>query len=261
MSVDKRPIAIGARLEKSRLINTIGFKPNFDDYSPDKRRLIGNASRIYYPTAFYADLFNAMGKSTFPSFHTYKFAQDKIRQSAVFRMTGIPHPRTRVFYGPRQKKQILDYFSFPFVAKKARGSSRGSHVFLIHDKTDLDNYLEAISPAYIQEYIPVKKDIRVIVIGRSVALAYWRVAVSRDFRTNISRGGRIVFDPVPEQALNLALETAAACGWDDVGIDIVAHENRFHVLEGNMKYGTMGFKEAGISYKHLLTDLIVNNQV
>ncbi len=253
-------VAIGARLRRCSRIDTLGFRPNFLDYTPDQRQKILSAPRILYPTAFYAGLFNAMGKPTFPSFHTYTFAMDKIRQTAMFQMQGIPHPRTRFFYGPRQKQAIPSCFSFPFIAKIPRGSARGNGVFLIRNPADLAVYLARKDPAYIQEYLPLDRDIRVIIIGKSVALAYWRVALTGRFKTNVSQGGEICFDPVPPAALELALSTAEKCGWDDVGIDIVESRGRFMVLEGNMKYGTKGFQKAGIDYRQLLCDKILNGE-
>lgn len=256
-----RPIFIGSRLAKDPLVNTVGFKPNFQDYSSKEQAMIIGSEKIYYPTAFYADLFNAMGKKTFPSFHTYKFALDKIKQTAIFKLQGIPHPRTRVFYGKKQKQTILSYFDFPFIAKKATGSARGVHVFLIKTREDLDAYLKSGGPAYIQEYLPIKRDMRLIVIGKKIRLAYWRIAPFDSFKTNLSQGGEISFDPIPEQACELALLTAKKCGWDDVGIDIIQHEGNYFVLEGNMKYGTKGFKKAGIDYKNLLSDLIHTGEI
>ncbi|MCF8090992.1 MAG: ATP-grasp domain-containing protein [Desulfotignum sp.] len=258
---DGRPVAIGARLKHCPRIDTLGFRPNFFDYSIQERQALLSARRILYPTAFYAGLFNTMGKPTFPSFHTYTFAMDKIRQTAMFQMLGIPHPDTRVFYGPRQKKKILKQFSFPFIAKIPRGSARGQGVFLIKNQTDLSEYLAKKNPAYIQEYLPADRDMRIIVIGKKVALAYWRIACKNQFKTNLSQGGTICFDPLPEAALDLALLTAKKCTWDDVGIDIVMSNGRFLVLEGNMKYGTKGFQKAGINYKQLLCDMILNNEV
>ncbi|WDP89428.1 MAG: RimK family alpha-L-glutamate ligase [Desulfobacter sp.] len=256
-----RPLAIGARLKACPGIRTIGFRPNFRDYSPAERKQIMAAEKIYYPTAFYADLFNAMGKPTFPSFHTYKFAQDKIRQTAAFNMLGIPHPRTQIFYGPKQKKQILSYFSFPFVAKIGRGSARGNGVFLIKTQEDLDTYLSRKGPAYIQEYLPIERDMRLVVIGRAVRLAFWRTAAPAEFRTNVSQGAGISFDPLPPAVNDLALSTAAKCGWDDVGLDIAEVNGRYYVLEGNMKYGTKGFQQAGINYKELVADLICRGEL
>ncbi len=259
--MNTKPIALGARLKQFSGINTIGFKPDFRDYSPKERELILKAEKIYYPTAFYADLFNAMGKKTFPSFHTYKFALDKIKQTAAFKMLGIAHPETRVFYGRKQKQTISDYFDFPFIAKKPRNSARGDEIYLIENKAQLDKYLEKGWPAYIQEYLPVDRDMRIIIIGRKIRLAYFRAALPGNFRTNLAQGGRIVFDPVPEKACRLALLTASQCGWDDVGIDIIEHDGRFYVLEANMKYGTKGFEKAGINYKKMLADLIIQGRI
>lgn len=258
---DNRPVALGARLEKYPQINTLGFNPNFEDYTIDERRQILNAHKIYYPTAFYADFFNVMGKETFPSYHTYKFAMDKIRQTAVFKLLSIPHPRTRVFYGKKQKKKIMDYFNYPFIAKKPVGSSKGNHVFLIQNVHELTGYLTTGGPAYIQEYFPIEQDMRIIIIGKKVRLAYFRKAGPDQFKTNISQGGTIDLSPLPPKALELALMTALKCGWDDTGIDIIEHRNRFYVVEANMKYGTKGFKKAGINYKKMLGDLIATGQV
>ena len=259
--ISPAPIAIGARLIKSPNINTLGLKPNFSDYSEIERETILNAVKIYFPTSFYADLFNTMGKETFPSFHTYKFVQDKIRQTAVFKMLNIPHPETRTFYGKKQKNSILNYFRFPFIAKKARGSSKGRDVYLIENTSDLSEYLQHNKPAYIQEYIPVDRDIRVVIIGDKIRTAYFRKSGNNDFRTNVSQGGTILFDPVPEQALKLALDAAKKCGWNDVGIDIIKKNNDFLIIEANMKYGTQGFKAAGVDYKKMLEKLILTKEI
>jgi ribosomal protein S6--L-glutamate ligase len=258
------PIAIGARLKKHKTIQTLGFKPNFNDYSARDQKLIIESKKIYYPTAFYADLFNAMGKQTFPSFHTYKFAQDKINQTAIFNMLKIPHPETRTFYGKKQKALIKDFFAFPFIAKKPRGSAKGNDIHLIKNDADLDCYLSnkgPAGPAYIQKYYPINRDMRIIIIGKKIRLSYWRIAPQDSFKTNISQGGQIDFSPLPQKALDLALMTAKKCCWDDVGIDIIEHDQCFYVLEGNMKYGTKGFQKANIDYKKMLADLIINNEV
>jgi ribosomal protein S6--L-glutamate ligase len=250
------PIAIGARLIKSPHINTLGLKPNFSDYSKEERHLIQKTKKIYFPTAFYADLFNTMGKKTFPSYNTYKFVQDKIKQTAIFKMLNIPHPETRTFYGKIQKSTILDYFKFPFIAKKARGSSKGRDVYLINTVEELSEYLSKNNPAYIQEYIRIDKDIRVVIIGEKIKISYFRESGENEFRTNVATGGKIKFDPVPKKALNLALDTAKKCGWDDVGIDIIYQNNQFYVIEGNMKYGKAGFEAADIDYIKMMEEMI-----
>ena len=259
--MSRKVIALEGRLRNCKNVRTLGVRPNFSDYSSREAELIRKADKIYYPTAFYADLFDAMGKATFPSYHTYKCVQDKIKQTALFELLDLPHPRTRVFYGKRQKKSILDHFSFPFIAKIPRGSALGRGVYLIHNEKELRNYLELTGPAYVQAYLPIDRDIRVVVIGRRIVHAYWRVTPPDEFRSNVAVGGQISLKAVPEKARDLALQVARSCCWDDVGIDICEHKGRFYVLEANMKYGKQGFREAGLDYDKLMESMIANEEI
>jgi len=261
MTSHRHVVALEARLKGCKNVTTLGARPNISDYSRREMSLIRDADKIYYPTTFYADLFDIMGKATFPSYHTYKCVQDKIKQTALFNMLGIPQPKTRVFYGPRQKRSILDYFKFPFIGKIPRGSARGAGVYLIKNRNDLEAYCNAVSPAYIQEFVAADRDIRAVVIGRKIVHAYWRVAPSGEFRSNVSLGATISLDPIPDKALELALYTARQSRWNDVGIDICRHDNGFCVLEANMKYGKEGFRAAGIDYKRLMEKLIENGDI
>jgi len=242
MSKKQKVIALENRLKGCRNVLTLGVRPNFSDYSPEEAALIRAAAKIYYPTTFYADLFNSAGKATFPSYHTYKCVQDKIKQTALFELLQISHPRTRVFYGSHQKSKIPDYFKFPFIAKIARGSAMGRGVFLIQNRQELQAYTREAAVAYIQEYFPIDRDIRVVVIGNRIVHAYWRIARPGEFRSNLAAGATISLEKVPSEALDLALVCAGKCGWDDVGIDICWVDGRGYVLEANMKYGKEGFR-------------------
>ncbi len=257
----KRIIAFGGRLRGSPLVHTLGVRPDFFDYDDNERAMIRDAPGIYFPSAHYAELFRVIGKKTFPNFNTYQFAQDKIKQTALFQLAGISHPRTRVFYGKRQKTVIPDYFSLPLIAKVPRGSASGRGVYLIRSTDELERYCQNSEPAYIQEYLPIDRDMRIVLVGYKIVLAYWRLAACGEFRSNISAGGRIELGPVPREALDLALHTARTCQWDDVGLDICEYKGTFYVLEGNMKYGREGFKQAGIDYKQLLLDMICIGEI
>lgn len=254
-------IALESRLRHCPRITTLGVRPNFMDYSPDERQLICRAAKIYYPSSFYADLLDTLGIRTFPSYNTYKFAQDKIKQTALFQMAGIPHPSTHVFYGPHQKEAIIGTFELPLIAKIPRGSALGSGVFLIRTPEELNHYCQKVSPAYIQEYLPVERDIRVVTIGGKAIHSYWRIAPFGDHRCNVARGADIDLSPVPPAAIELAETTARICSWDDVGLDICRHRGGFYVLEANMKYGRQGFRRAGIDYFKLMEQLITNGEI
>jgi ribosomal protein S6--L-glutamate ligase len=254
-------VALESRLRECRNVLTLGVKANLSDYSGRERDLILSSPRIYYPTAFYAEVFSAMGKPIFPSVHTYRFAQDKIRQTALFGMAGIPHPKTRIYYGKRQYHRIPADFAFPLIGKIPRGSARGRGVFLIRDTEELDRYLTVSPVAYIQEYLSLDRDIRVVVIGDRPVHAYWRIAPPGDFRTNVAIGARISLDPVPPAALDLAVHTARSCGWNDVGLDICFGNGTYLVLEANMKYGKEGFHAAGLHYPAILEEMIEHGDI
>ncbi len=254
-------VALEARLAKCRNVITLGVKPNWNDYSPGQRKMIMEAGRIYYPSRFYAELFHTLGLKTFPSVYNYRCAQDKIAQTSLFQLAGIRHPFTRAFYGKRQQESILDHFDLPLVAKEARGSAMGRGVFLIRNLRQLRWYCQNRHVAYIQEYLPVDRDLRVVVIGSKVVLAYWRIAALGEFRSNVARGAQISFDNVPASALELALEVARTCHWDDVGIDLCFYKDRFYVIEANMKYGRQGFIQAGLDYHQLMEGLIRDGSI
>lgn len=256
MKFSRTIISLENRLKNCRNVRTLGVKPQFSDYSPEERQAILEAPTVYYPSSWYAELFDTMGKPTFPSHHTYRFAQDKIKQSALFDLISIPHPRTRIFYGPRQHQFIRDHFAFPFLAKMPRGSARGAGVYLIHDEKALSEYLSKCRIAYIQEYLPIDRDIRVVVVANRLLHAYWRIAPPGEFRSNVSAGGGISLEPVPRQAIDLALQTASRCHFDDVGIDICRKGEGFVVIEINVKYGKEGFLKAGLNYSEIMENLI-----
>jgi ribosomal protein S6--L-glutamate ligase len=254
--VKPKNIALENRLRQCKNITTLGLCTNLSDYEDWQLDLIRTADVIYFPTAFYADIFDTAGKRTFPSYHTYKYAQDKIKQTALFDLLGIPHPRTRVFYGNRQKSTILKHFSFPFVGKIPRGSALGRGVYLIRNTTELAEFVQLGSPAYIQEYLPVHRDLRVIVIGSRPVHAYWRIAKNNEFRTNVSQGATISFANIPQEGIDFAVRIARICRLDDVGLDLYYHRGQFGVFELNLKYGKEGFKQAGIDYYEMMDELI-----
>ena len=126
-------IALGSRLQGVPEVITLGVKPNFLDYTSRERDLILSSERILFPTLNYAQFLTTMGKKIFPSLETYLYADEKIKQTTLFYMLGIPHPGTRIYYHLHHQ-DILQDFNFPFVGKFPRNSARGRGVFLIHQQ-------------------------------------------------------------------------------------------------------------------------------
>ncbi|MBW1721732.1 MAG: RimK family alpha-L-glutamate ligase [Deltaproteobacteria bacterium] len=253
-------VALGNRLKGVPEVITLGLKPNFHDYSSRERSLIFRSPLILYPTLNYAQFFSTIGKRIFPSLENHLYADEKIKQTTLFYMLGLPHPRTRIYYGS-QCREILKDFSPPFIAKLPRASSRGMGVFFIEGIKDLEAYLDRTRVAYIQEYIPHERDLRVILINGDPVLAYWRYSPSGGFKTNVSQGGRISFESVPDQALELARKAAQLCNFDDVGLDLILHENRWYLIEANMKYGLKGAEKKGMKIRDIIRKKLLSGEI
>lgn len=246
-----RYVAFGSRLLGVPEVETLGVRPNFHDYSSEEQERIHCSRAILYPTLIYAQLFTTMEKNIFPSVETYLYADEKMKQTCLFNILAIPHPRTR-FYLPREFARIEKDFSFPFIAKIPRASARGRGVFKIDNPGELEQYLAKTKIAYIQEFIPHERDLRVILINHEPILAYWRCRAPDDFRTNLYQGGTLDFGDIPSDALVLAEEFARRCKFNDVGLDLLFHKGKWLLLEANMQYGREGFAHKNMVLKEVI---------
>lgn len=249
-------IAIGRRLEGIPEVLTLGVKANYMDYTPNERKLMESADLILYPTLNFAQFFTTMGKKIFPSLETHLYADEKIKQTTLYYMMGISHPRTR-FYYRRHHGDILRNFMFPFVAKLPRASSQGRGVYLINNSDELEQYLHLTPVAYIQEYLPHDRDLRVILIDYQPILAYWRKSPPGNFRTNIFQGGTIHFEDIPHEVLAMAQDMARKCHFDDVGLDFIQNHGKWYLIEANMKYGRKALRSKGMDLKAIIRDRVL----
>jgi ribosomal protein S6--L-glutamate ligase len=257
MSVAKitppRFISLGKRMRKSR-IRCLGIKPNWIDYPEEAQREILTAEKVFYPGPVYGKIFEAAGLNVFPR-NYYHFLGNKIAQTDLFNLLGISHPRTGIYYGRNRFQRIESDFPYPLVAKTPTGSSQGKGVFLIRRGDELSRYLQTHNPAYIQEYLAIERDLRVVVIRGKPVHAYWRIHREGDFRNNVARGGAISFENIPAAALDFAVRTALKCRFDEVGLDVCAHEGKYFVLEANMVYGREGFQKMNLDILQMIADL------
>jgi ribosomal protein S6--L-glutamate ligase len=233
----------------------VGVEPNWDDYPAAVKKAILDADEVFYPSPLYEDILRSLGKTTFPR-NNYAFLGNKIRQTNLFHLLEIPHPRTRIYYGRDRQTRICGDFAFPFIAKAPVGTSMGEGVFLIQGEAELGSYLESHHPAYIQELLDLDRDLRVVLIKGRIIHAYWRIHRPGEFRNNVSQGGRISFDGIPNEALRFALDVAGRCGFEEVGLDICQAHGRYYVIEANMVFGLEGFRQKGLDFHRILADLV-----
>jgi RimK family alpha-L-glutamate ligase len=97
---------------------------------------------------------------------------------------------------------------------------------------------------YLQRFVPHGgRDIRAFVVGERVLGAIERR--SEGWRTNFSRGGRVVPHALSPEWADLALRAARAVGAEYAGVDLLpAEDGRVFVLEVNGIPGWEGLQQA-----------------
>ncbi len=208
---------------------------------------VRGAEWVLYPEFWQVNsIVYGLGRRIFPSLATYHLGHNKIEQTRAF-MAVAPEnvPLTEILPStPSSIEQLLAWFDFPFVAKVVR-SSMGSGVFLIQSGEDLQHYAAQNDILYVQEYLPIQRDLRVVWVGNKVVSAYWREQ-GDGFHFNVAKGGVITFDLVPPAALELVADVATALGIDHAGFDVAVVAGHCYLLEFNVLFGLDGLNRQGI---------------
>lgn len=195
-------------------------------------------------------------KRIFPSISAYHTGHDKVQMARALEAICPAHvPFTRILPATDSGiAQALDEFSFPLVAKEVR-NAMGLGVYLIENRRDLLRYAADNSAMYLQEYLTIERDLRVVLVGDRVASAYWRRAAG-DFRHNVARGGEVCFAGVPDTPQALVVDIAGQLGVDHAGFDLAEVDGHWYVLEFNVRFGTQALNSRGIRLGPLIEEYL-----
>ena len=186
-------------------------------------------------------LVHGLHKPIFPSLETYMIGHDKVEMTRTF-MTIIPanHPYTEIRPNTQNEADYLwSIMPTPFVAKIPR-SSMGQGVYLIDSLVDWRQYCERSSVLYVQEYLPIDRDLRIVWVGGKVIAGYWRLQAEKGFYNNISQGGQVEIALVPKEALDLVEYVAHHLNIDHAGFDVAMVGSQAYLIEINRIFGNQG---------------------
>ena len=231
------------------------------DYSEQERRLLRTADMIFYPTDRYVDFFATLGKQTFPSVNCYRLRGNRLKHTALLRLLNVTHPRTRIYYGHKQKRKILEEFAFPFVAKKARGAANEKQVFLINNRKQLDWYNEHFNPALIQKYVAPEKELRVVVLNCQITFGYRRNVIRGDSKDSSLHQGTWKADDVDTEGVELAKYIAREADLSDVTVNMVFDGSRYWVLELNFLWDETDSNQTGPDRTKLIIEMIEKGEL
>jgi ribosomal protein S6--L-glutamate ligase len=212
------------------------------------RDLIQSADWLLFPEYWQVNsLVYGWRTRIFPSISTYHIGHDKVQMTRAFGAVAPAYtPQTAILpSSKRSVEQVFDEFNFPFVAKEVR-SSMGQGVHLIEQRADFLPYAANTPVLYVQEYLPIRRDLRIVWVGDKIVASYWREAAEGRFHNNVSQGGRVSFGHVPEAATGLVEQVARSLGIDHAGFDVADVDGHYFLLEFNVRFGTQALNTHGI---------------
>jgi ribosomal protein S6--L-glutamate ligase len=223
--------------------------------------IIKQADVILFPEYWQVNtLVYGLKKQIFPSINSYHLGHDKVEMTRVLQAVfpeNVPYTRI-IASSPQALEEIKEEFYFPLVAKEVR-NSMGQGVYLIQDEAGLKEYARNNEVLYVQEKLPVDRDLRVVYAGSQVLTAYWRIAAEGSFHNNIARGASFSFDDVPPGALELVAHIAETLGINHAGFDVAVVGDRYYIFEFNILFGNDVINQNDIPLKETIYSYIIKN--
>lgn len=169
---------------------------------------------------------------TFNSSTAIALCDNKICTAIALTEHNVPHPRTivapKTFEGvgyndDKFLKIAGDVLGFPMVIKEAYGSF-GQQVYLANNFDELTQIVAKIrhKDFLMQEFVAEStgRDLRINVVGDKVICGMLRQN-TKDFRSNISNGGRALATELTDAQIDVAIQAVKALGLDWAGVDVM----------------------------------------
>ncbi len=220
------------------------------DYYLKEKESLWSADWLLFPEYWQVNsLVYGMKKRIFPSISTYHLGHDKIEMTRVLSQVAPAHiPYTEIKANTENNiEYIMEVFDYPFVAKDVR-SSMGNGVYLIECRKDFLDYCCRAEVLYVQEYLPIDRDMRLVYVGDRVIAGYWRVAGEHSFKNNVAQGGSVLYDEIPIEAIKLVERIAKELDIDHAGFDVAYVDGYYYIFEFNVMFGTSGLLSQNIDY-------------
>ncbi|MFD2177462.1 ATP-grasp domain-containing protein [Veronia pacifica] len=197
--------------------------------------LIGNIPATAYET--FRDIARELPNVRFlPSLDSQFSNKSKENVTHFCHKYDLPVPKTEIFYIPEQAEQYLVNTQYPKIIKRSYGPSNYGGYF-VHK---VDSYKEAKTllaekkyyPVYVQDFVPMEADIRVMLVGHKPVCAFWRRPPKGEWLTNTSQGGSMDYQDIPKDVLDLAVKASKAANAEYWACDIaLGKDGKLRILE------------------------------
>lgn len=231
-------VKIDPKLEVS--INGIKDLKNFDVLL--RRRIIHG----YLQSLIAARYMRRCGRLTIPSrIDVGQALDDKMTQAVKLYSAGVRH--LPVFQALTRKNAIrlLRMVDYPIIIKGIVGT-KGNQVFKVNARSAALKIIKKYRYAnvLIQEFVNIKHDRRVFIIGNKILGVMKRIIPKGEYRANIAQGARAEKAGLSKRLKKIALKAAETLDYDIAGVDVIYRKKRPAVLEVNSSPGLKGFSKA-----------------
>ncbi|SDK63464.1 ATP-grasp domain-containing protein [Microbulbifer yueqingensis] len=246
------------------VFRTLGFADTLQ-LKPDEvfrqRDAIAAADWVLFPEYWQLNaLTYGLGARVFPSEASYRLGHNKIEMTRAFEVVAPANaPCTRILANtPENAARLWEEMDHPFVAKLPK-ASQGNGVWLIDSREDWREYVSRTDVLYVQEHLPIDRDIRIVIVGDQVLAAYWRLQAAQGFYNNVAKGGFVDRSPVPQAAIDLALHLARTLGINHAGFDIAMVGGHPYVIEFNRLFGNQGIEGGDAALRGAIVDYLLKH--
>jgi RimK family alpha-L-glutamate ligase len=181
---------------------------------------------------------------------------------------GLPYVPTLITSNSEKAaKYVSANWEYPVVSK-VMGSSQGDGVEKCDDEKELIKTFSKATddPIYddfrmVQRFIPNDGDFRILIFDGRIIASAKRVAKDpkKDFRNNMSKGGRGYKMDAPHEANQMALDSVKVLGKQMAGVDLIQDQStgKWYIMEVNSAPQYHYFQEiSGIDFPQMLIDKI-----
>lgn len=222
---------------------------------------IKEADFVLFPEYWQVNsLVYGLKKKVFPNISTYQLGHNKIETTRAL-WTTFPKnvPYTQIMGIENANIEVIEEeFGYPLVAKEIK-NSMGRGVFLTNNRKELKEYIENNEILYIQERLPIDRDLRIVYVGNRVIGAYWRIASEGEFHNNIAKGASYEYDNIPLGAIELVERVATTLDINHAGFDIAVVDNNYYILEYNVMFGNQGLRSMGVEVEKHIYEYLLSN--
>ena len=199
-----------------------------DRESKYRNQVVLQRSVSYFKSVHSTAVLEGLGARVINSLNSAIMSGNKMYAHMEFVKAGVKTPKAAAAFSQESAIAVLDEFGYPAVIKPTIGSW-GRLIALLRDKEtarsvieDREHMFPLYQIYYFEEFVKrPPRDIRAIVIGKSVVAAIYRYSGDGEWKTNMALGGRAEACPVTKELEDICVKATQALHGQIVGVDLM----------------------------------------